>query len=82
VVLGSSIRIVEWFSPKLNTIKIENLTGCQLYNSSVFLHSDREDLFPAHDSIKERILAFEMASNERVIRLADDEFHLVDTSIV
>ena len=77
VVLGSSIRIVEWFSPKLNTIKLENLTGCQLYNSTVFPHFDREDLFPADDSIEERILAFEQVSNERVIRLVDDEFQLL-----
>jgi len=77
VVLGSSIQIVEWFSPELNTIKLENLTGCQLYNFSIFPHSDRADLFPANDSIEERILAFEKASDDRVIRLADDEFHLL-----
>lgn len=77
VVLGSSIRIVEWFSPELNTIELENLTGCQLYNSSVFPHADRGDLFPHDDTIEERILAFEHASGERVIRLADDEYQLL-----
>ena len=77
VVLGSSIQIVEWFSPELNTIKLENLTGCQLYNFSIFPHADRADLFPHNDTIETRILAFEKASNERVIRLADDEFQLL-----
>jgi len=77
VVLGSSIRIVEWFSPELNTMNLTDFTGCQLYSRSLFPHSDREDLFPGSDSIEKRILAFEKVSGEHVIRLADDEFHLI-----
>jgi dipeptidase E len=73
VVLGSSIRIVEWFSPSLNTVELKDLAGCQLFNSSIFPHVDREDLFPSADSIEERILAFEMTTDEQVLRLADDE---------
>lgn len=72
VVLGLSIRIVEWFSPSLNTVELKNLAGCQLFNSSIFPHLDREDLFLATTSIEERIEVFEKTTGERVIRLADD----------
>lgn len=72
VVLGSSIRIVEWFSPSLNTVELKGFAGLQLFNSSIFPHAEREDLFPASNSIEERIQAFEITSGEQVIRLTDD----------
>ena len=77
VVLGSSIRIVEWFSPALNTIDIKDFTGIQLFDFSILPHADRKDLFVFADSIEDRIIAFEKASGERVLRLADDEFKFI-----
>ena len=77
VVLGASIRIVEWFSPSLNTIDLKDFKGCELYNYSLFPHLDRIDLFPGTTSIEERIREFEKSSGEHVLRLADDEFKLI-----
>ena len=78
VVLGSSIRIVEWFSPELNKVNLESLSAAQLFFFSIFPHADREDLFPDTKSIEERIVAFEKTSGEVVIRLADDDFKLIE----
>lgn len=77
VVLGTSIDIVDWFSPSLNTERLESFTGCQLFGFSLFPHADREDLFPASISIEERIQAFEKSSGEQVLRLADDEYEVI-----
>ena len=77
VVLGSSIRIVEWFSPALNTIDLKDFTGIQLFDFSLLPHADRKDLFPFTDSIEDRMIAFEKASGEQVYRLSDDEFKLI-----
>lgn len=77
VVLGLSIRIVEWFSPALNTIDMRDFTGCELYNFSLFPHADRIDLFPGTTPIEERIHAFEKTSGEHVLRMADNEFKIL-----
>ena len=75
--LGESICIVEWFNPSLNTVELENFTGCQLFDFSLFPHADRADLFPGLISIEKRIRAFEKSSGKQVLRLADDEFDLI-----
>ena len=77
VVLGASTGIVDWFSPTLNTMGMKDFKGCGLYAFSLFPHADREDLFPGDTPIEARIQAFEEASGEDVLRLADDEFELL-----
>ncbi|WP_342542671.1 Type 1 glutamine amidotransferase-like domain-containing protein [Paenisporosarcina sp. FSL H8-0542] len=78
VVLGASIRIVDWFSPSLNTMNLKNFKGCELYKSSLFPHVDRIDLFPGTTPIEERIHAFEKTSGEHVLRLVDSEFKIME----
>ncbi|EPD49468.1 hypothetical protein HMPREF1210_03367 [Paenisporosarcina sp. HGH0030] len=77
VVLGASIRIIDWFSPSLNTMNLKNFKGCELYKSSLFPHADRIDLFPGTTPIEERIQAFEESSGEHVLRLEDNEFKIL-----
>ena len=78
VVLGPNISIVDFFSPELNTIHLEDFTGLKLTDCVAFLHYDREDLFPHNLTIEERLLKYEEEFQKKILRIADHEAVLID----
>ena len=76
IIFGPHIKIVHFFTPQLNTVKLRDFTALGLSVKVVFPHYDREDLFKddTNKSIEERIQEFELIENCRVTRLNDDEY--------
>jgi dipeptidase E len=80
VILGPDIRIVDFFTPQLNTIRLKDFTGLKITDTVVFPHYDREDLFPNALTIEERLLKYEEEFQQKVLRLTDNEAVLIDKS--
>lgn len=76
MILGTNIEIAEFFTPKMNTLKLKDLSGLKLVNLSLFPHSNREDLFkhPDGQTIAERIAFYEEKCSCKITRLDDEQF--------
>lgn len=65
MLLGPNIKIAQFFTPEMNTMRITDFTGLGITDKLIFPHYDREDLFKdeAGRTIEERILEFETIEN-------------------
>lgn len=81
LLLGPNIKIVQFFTPEMNTLNLSDFNALEITDKLIFPHYDREDLFgnEAGRSIEERIKEFESLENCDVIRLNDDQSILVFT---
>lgn len=81
LLLGPNINIVQFFTPEMNTLNMNNFSALQITDKLIFPHYDREDLFEndAGRTIEERIREFETLHNYEVTRLNDDQSIVVLT---
>lgn len=79
MILGPNISIAQQFTPKMNTIELEDLSGLGITDRLIFPHYNREDLFPSTNgmTINDRIKLFEAKHNCFVSRINDDQFILI-----
>ncbi|MFJ7994972.1 Type 1 glutamine amidotransferase-like domain-containing protein [Peribacillus frigoritolerans] len=79
IILGPNIEVVNYFTPQINTVDMQDLTALGLTNKAIFPHYDREDLFPNNSgrSIEDRLKVFENINKCSVVRLKDDESVLI-----
>lgn len=79
IILGPNIEVVNYFTPQINTVDIQDLTALGLTNKAIFPHYDREDLFQINSgrSIEDRLKVFENINKCSVVRLKDDESVLI-----
>ncbi|AMM91675.1 peptidase E [Peribacillus simplex] len=79
IVLGPNIEVVNYFTPQINTVDMQDLTALGLTNKAIFPHYDREDLFQNNSgrSIEDRLKVFENINKCSVVRLKDDESVLI-----
>jgi len=79
VILGPNIEIVQHFTPAMNTLKLEDLTGLGLADHFILPHYHREDIFSDESgkTIEERIPEFEINHNCSVVRLKDDDDFII-----
>lgn len=80
IILGPNIEVVNYFTPEMNTVGIQDLKALRIIEKSIFPHYDREDLFPDQFgmSIEERLKMFESINKYSVTRIKDDEFILIN----
>lgn len=73
LLLGPNIKIVDWFTPQMNTIGLTDFTALGVIDQLIFPHYDREDLFQdgTDATIEQRITAFELKENCQVARLKE-----------
>lgn len=73
--LGPNINLVHVFTPQMNTMGLTDFQALGIFNSPIFPHYDREDLFPDAEgrTIEERISVFESEENCKVTRLRDEQ---------
>ncbi|TWT07892.1 peptidase E [Planococcus sp. CPCC 101016] len=76
MVLGENIKIANFFTPEMNTVKLKNFNALGMIEELLFPHYEREDLFldPKSRTIEQRIKEFETLSQSKITRLRDDEF--------
>ncbi|MEV5113000.1 Type 1 glutamine amidotransferase-like domain-containing protein [Peribacillus frigoritolerans] len=79
IILGPNIEVVNYFTPQINTVDMQDLTALGLTNKAIFPHYDREDLFQNNSgrSIEDRLKVFENINKCSVVRLKDDESVLI-----
>jgi dipeptidase E len=79
IILGPNIEVINYFTPQINTVDMQDLTALGLTNKAIFPHYDREDLFPNNSgrSIEDRLKVFENINKCSVVRLKDDESLLI-----
>ncbi|MGG0792331.1 Type 1 glutamine amidotransferase-like domain-containing protein [Peribacillus simplex] len=79
IILGPNIEVVNYFTPQINTVDMQDLTALGLTNKAIFPHYDREDLFLNNSgrSIEDRLKVFENINKCSVVRLKDDESVLI-----
>lgn len=80
VLLGPNIKVVQFFTPHMNTFHMKNVSALGLTNKLIFPHYDREDLFQDHTNktIEHRLREFETIENCEVTRLKDEEYIVVE----
>lgn len=80
VILGPNIEVVNYFTPEMNKVEMNDLTALSITNKSIFPHYDREDVFEdkSRKTIEDRLKAFENHKNFSVTRLRDDQYLLLD----
>ncbi|MEF2096740.1 Type 1 glutamine amidotransferase-like domain-containing protein [Bacillus sp. CFBP9009] len=61
IILGPNIEVVNYFTPQINTVDMQDLTALGLTNKAMFPQYDREDLFQNNSgrSIEDRLKVFE-----------------------
>ncbi|MEI4828627.1 Type 1 glutamine amidotransferase-like domain-containing protein [Bacillus sp. FJAT-53711] len=81
IILGPSIDVVNYFTPQMNTVNIQDLTALGLTDTYIFPHYDREDLFPdsTGKTIEDRLKTFETLNKCTVVRVSDNQPILIDT---
>ncbi|MEC0301305.1 Type 1 glutamine amidotransferase-like domain-containing protein [Peribacillus frigoritolerans] len=79
IILGPNIEVVNYFTPQINTVNMQNLTALGLTNKAIFPHYDREDLFQNNSgrSIEDRLKVFEIINKCSIVRLKDNESLLI-----
>ncbi|OWA37713.1 peptidase E [Saccharibacillus sp. O16] len=82
MVLGPNIKIVDLFTPYMNTMNLTDLQALEITDHLIFPHYGEEERFEdeAKRTIEERIAAFEAAENCQVTRLRDEEYLLISTN--
>ncbi|MFC5465935.1 Type 1 glutamine amidotransferase-like domain-containing protein [Lederbergia graminis] len=80
VLLGPNMKVVQFFTPHMNTFHMKNLSALGLTDKLIFPHYDREDLFQDHTNktIEHRLREFETMENCEVTRLKDEEYIIVE----
>jgi dipeptidase E len=75
LILGPTLDVVQYFTPQMNEVTLQDLMGLKITEKLIFPHYDREDLFPNKlgQTIEERLSAYEANYKCSVIRLKDDE---------
>jgi dipeptidase E len=79
MVLGADIKVVDYFTPAMNSVGLVDRTALRLTETTVFPHYDREDLFtdPDGKTIEDRLQVFERMNPCRVTRLRDNQSILI-----
>ena len=79
ITLGPNIKVVNYFTPQINIVDMQDFTALGLTDIAIFPHYDREDLFPNNSgrSIEDRLKVFENINKCSVVRLKDDESLLI-----
>ncbi|MGG0848530.1 Type 1 glutamine amidotransferase-like domain-containing protein [Peribacillus simplex] len=79
ITLGPNIEVVNYFTPQINIVDMQDFTALGLTDKAIFPHYDREDLFPNNSgrSIEDRLKVFENLNKCSVVRLKDDESLLI-----
>ncbi|MEC0348058.1 Type 1 glutamine amidotransferase-like domain-containing protein [Peribacillus frigoritolerans] len=79
IILGPNIEVVNYFTPQINTVDMQNLTALGLTNKAIFPHYDREELFQNNSgrSIEDRLKVFENINKCSIVRLKDNEYLLI-----
>ncbi|MCK1985715.1 MULTISPECIES: Type 1 glutamine amidotransferase-like domain-containing protein [Peribacillus] len=79
ITLGPNIEVVNYFTPQINIVDLQDFTALGLTDIAIFPHYDREDLFPNNSgrSIEDRLKVFENINKCSVVRLKDDESLLI-----
>ena len=74
ILLGPHIKIVQFFTPQMNTLDIKDFSALNLTDKLIFPHYDREDLFKddTGKTIEDRIKEFEYLEKCDIARLNDD----------
>ena len=74
LLLGPHIKIVQFFTPQMNTLDIKDFSALNLTDKLIFPHYDREDLFKddTGKTIEDRIKEFENLKKCEITRLNDD----------
>ncbi|MFJ7975915.1 Type 1 glutamine amidotransferase-like domain-containing protein [Peribacillus sp. NPDC096379] len=74
IVLGPDIKLMQHFSPEMDSVGLDDLTGLALTDVRVFPHYGNETLYPDKQGrrVEERLLEFERAHRCYVNRLRDD----------
>lgn len=80
VILGPNINIVNYFTPQMNAVYLNDLTALGLTNTYIFPHYDREDLFPdpVGKTIEDRLQTFETLNTCTVVRILDNQSILIN----
>lgn len=81
ILLGPNIKVVHFFTPQMNTLNIKDFSALDLTEKLVFPHYNREDLFKddTGKTIEDRLKEFEALEKCEVMRMADDQFILIET---
>jgi dipeptidase E len=79
IILGPNIEVVNYFTPQINIVDMQDFTALGLTDIAIFPHYDREDLFPNNSgrSIEDRLKVFENTNRCSVVILKDDESLLI-----
>ncbi|MFJ5622577.1 Type 1 glutamine amidotransferase-like domain-containing protein [Peribacillus loiseleuriae] len=74
IVLGPDIKLMQHFSPEMDSVGLDDLTGLGVTDVRVFPHYGDETLYPDKQGrrVEERILEFERSHRCYVNRLRDD----------
>jgi dipeptidase E len=77
--LGLDIKVVDYFTPAMNSVGLVDRSALGLTETAVFPHYDREDLFtdPAGKTIEERLQVFERMNQCSVTRIREDQSVLI-----
>lgn len=75
ILLGPNIKIVDFFTPRMNTLNLKDFAALDLTDKLVFPHYDREDVFKdsTGKTIEDRLEEFEALEKCEVTRIRDDE---------
>ncbi|MDQ0859756.1 Type 1 glutamine amidotransferase-like domain-containing protein [Bacillus sp. V2I10] len=76
MVLGPDIGVANFFTPEMNSIKLNNFNALKITKTAIFPHYDREELFIEKNgkSIEERLFKYENDNKSTVVRLRDADF--------
>ncbi|PQD93714.1 peptidase E [Pradoshia eiseniae] len=80
MILGPHIQLARFFTPRMNSLNLQDLSCLPLLDTIVFPHYDREDLFKddSGKTIEERLSEFEKSHHCMVHRLKDNQFTLLE----
>lgn len=82
LVLGPHLHIVKWFTPDLIRQQDSDLNGFRLFDFPIMPHADREDVFPSHQSISDRLGDYQQKHEEFVYPIHDDDVLLIENGNV
>ncbi|WP_458121645.1 Type 1 glutamine amidotransferase-like domain-containing protein [Paenibacillus sp. Z6-24] len=79
ILLGPHLKIVQFFTPQMNTFDIKDFSALHVTDKLIFPHYDREDIFQddTGKTIEERLKEFEYREQCEITRLNDDQTMLI-----